>query len=134
MDAGCRGFADIRNDATGSLQEGPFMTNSKTWPALPLSEWPALPLSEWKDTYATLHMWTQIVGKIRLALNPPINHCWGSTLYVTSRRLTTSPIPYKNGTFEIAFDFVEHWLEIVTSRGESRAFRLAPRTVADFYA
>ena len=96
--------------------------------------WPALPLSEWKDTYATLHMWTQIVGKIRLALSPPINHCWGSTLYVTSRGLTTSPIPYKNGTFEIAFDFVAHSLEIVTSQGETRAFRLAPRTVAEFYA
>src|SRR5207253_11196482 len=93
------------------------------------TDWPALPLSEWKDTYATLHMWTQIVGKIRLALSPPINHCWGSTLYVTSRGLTTSPIPYKNGTFEITLDFVAHSLEIVTSRGESRAFRLAPRTV-----
>jgi hypothetical protein len=96
--------------------------------------WPALPLSEWKDTYATLHMWTQIVGKIRLALSPPINHCWGSTLYVTSRGLTTSPISYKNGTFEIAFDFVAHSLEIVTSRGETRAFRLQPCTVAGFYA
>jgi hypothetical protein len=96
--------------------------------------WPALPLSEWKDTYATLHMWTQIVGKIRLALTPPINHCWGSALYVTSRGLTTSPIPYQQGSFEIDFDFVAHILEISTSCGEIRSFRLAPRTVAEFYA
>jgi hypothetical protein len=96
--------------------------------------WPALPLSEWKDTYATLHMWTQIVGKIRLALTPPINHCWGSALYVTSGGLTTSPIPYQQGSFEIDFDFVAHILEISTSRGEIRSFRLAPRTVAEFYA
>jgi Family of unknown function (DUF5996) len=96
--------------------------------------WPALPLSEWKDTYATLHMWTQMVGKVRLALCPPINHYWGSALYVTSRGLTTSPMPYKDGSFEITFDFIAHSLEIATSRGEIRSFRLAPRTVAEFYA
>jgi len=96
--------------------------------------WPALPLSEWKDTYATLHMWTQIVGKIRLALGPDINHFWGSTLYLSSRGLTTSPIPYVQGTFEIVFDFVAHVLEITTSRGETRSFQLEPCTVADFYA
>jgi hypothetical protein len=95
--------------------------------------WPALPLAEWKDTYATLHMWTQIVGKIRLALGPNINHYWGIALYVTSRGLTTSPIPYPKGVFEINFDFVAHALEINTSLGETRAFRLAPRTVAEFY-
>jgi len=96
--------------------------------------WPALPFSEWKDTYATLHMWTQIVGKIRLALCPPINHCWGVALYVTSRGLTTSPIPYQQESFEITFDFVAHTLQILTSRGETRSFRLEPRTVAEFYA
>ena len=96
--------------------------------------WPALRLAEWRDTYATLHMWTQIVGKIRLALGAPINHCWGSTLYVNSRGLTTSAIPYKNGSFEMVFDFVAQELEITTSRGESRSFRLEPRTVANFYA
>ena len=96
--------------------------------------WPALLFAEWKDTYATLHMWTQIVGKIRLALCPPINHCWGVALYVTSRGLTTSPMPYGAGSFEITFDFIAHSLEIATSRGETRAFRLAPRTVAQFYA
>jgi len=97
-------------------------------------DWPALPLAEWKDTYATLHMWTQIVGKVRLALCAPINHWWGSTLYVTARGLTTSPIPYEKGVFEVHFDFIVHALEITTSLGESRAFRLAPRTVAEFYA
>jgi hypothetical protein len=96
--------------------------------------WPALPLGEWKDTYATLHMWTQIVGKVRLALSPQINHWWGSTLYVTTRGLTTSPIPYKKEVFEVNFDFISHTLEIATSLGESRTFRLIPRTVAEFYA
>ena len=95
--------------------------------------WPALPLAEWKDTYATLHMWTQIVGKIRLALSPPINHFWGTTFYVTARGLTTSPMPYAKGTVEINFDFINHALEIVTSLGETRSFRLVPRTVAEFY-
>ena len=95
--------------------------------------WPALPLAAWKDTYATLHMWTQIVGKIRLALGPDINHYWGIALYVTSRGLTSSPIPYPKGVFEINFDFVAHALEINTSLGETRTFRLAPRTVAEFY-
>jgi len=96
--------------------------------------WPALPLAEWKDTYATLHMWTQIVGKVRLALSPAINHFWGTALYVSARGLTTSPIPYAKGVFEINFDFIAHTLEIATSFGETRAFRLVPRTVAAFYA
>jgi hypothetical protein len=95
--------------------------------------WPALPLAEWKDTYATLHMWTQVVGKIRLALSPPINHFWGTTFYVTARGLTTSPMPYRRGTVEIHFNFIAHTLEIVTSLGETRSFRLVPRTVAEFY-
>jgi hypothetical protein len=95
--------------------------------------WPALPFAEWKDTYATLHMWTQIVGKVRLALSPNINHYWGTVLYITSRGLTTSAIPYDEGIFEVQFDFIAHSLEITTSLGECRAFRLAPRTVAAFY-
>jgi Family of unknown function (DUF5996) len=95
--------------------------------------WPALPLAEWKDTYATLHMWTQIVGKIRLALSLPINHFWGTTFYVTARGLTTSAMPYHKGTVEINFDFIAHTLEIETSLGETRSFRLVPRTVAEFY-
>jgi hypothetical protein len=98
-----------------------------------LERWPALPLAEWKDTYATLHMWTQIVGKVRLALSANINHWWGTAFYVTARGLTTSAIPYEKGIFEVHFDFVHHALVIETSLGESRTFRLAPRTVAAFY-
>src|SRR6267154_5753024 len=96
--------------------------------------WPALPLAEWKDTYATLHMWTQIVGKVRLALRPQITKWCGSTLYFTARGLTNSPIPYNKRVFEVSFDFIAHTLEITTSLGESRAFRLVPRTVAEFYS
>jgi len=96
--------------------------------------WPALPLSAWADTYATLHMWTQIVGKVRLALSPLVNHWWEVPLYVTASGLTTSPIPYEKGVFEIEFNFVTHKLEIVTSAGETRIMNLAPRTVADFYS
>jgi Family of unknown function (DUF5996) len=95
--------------------------------------WPELPLAVWKDTYATLHMWTQIVGKVRLALCARTNHWWGTAFYVTARGLTTSAIPYEKGIFEIRFDFVAHCLQIETSLGDSRAFRLMPRTVADFY-
>ena len=96
--------------------------------------WPALPLAQWKDTYTTLHMWTQIVGKIRLALCPPINHFWATALYVSARGLTSSQIPYSNGVFEITFDFIAHTLEIETTRGETRTFPLIPRTVAEFYS
>src|SRR5271167_3557105 len=96
--------------------------------------WPALHLNEWADTCATLHMWTQIVGKVRLALCPQVNHWWEVPLYVSARGLTTSPIPYEQGILEIEFDFVEHNLHIVTSGGESKSIRLEPRTVADFHA
>jgi hypothetical protein len=99
-----------------------------------LDRWPALPLAAWADTYATLHMWTQIVGKIRLALAPPVNHWWHVTLDVTPRGLTTRAMPYGAGSFEIEFDFVEHRLRIETSDGQSRSLELAPQTVADFYA
>jgi len=97
------------------------------------AEWPALPYEEWRDTYETLHMWTQIVGKIRLALSPMVNHWWHVTLYVTPRGLTTSPIPYGNRTFEIDFDFIDHTLAVQTSDGQVRYVGLHPRTVADFY-
>jgi hypothetical protein len=99
-----------------------------------LGFWPELPLEAWKDTYATLHMWTQVVGKIRLALSPKLNHWWEVPLYVTSIGLTTSPIPYEGGIFEIQFDFIHHQLLIRTSQGAERVMALAPRTVADFYA
>jgi hypothetical protein len=94
--------------------------------------WPALPLEEWEATYHTLHMWTQIVGKIRLTLTPLVNHFWNVALYVNTRGLTTSPIPYRGGTFEIQFDFVHHRLEIRTADAE-RAFALEPMSVAAFY-
>ncbi|HWE63494.1 MAG TPA: DUF5996 family protein, partial [Chloroflexota bacterium] len=98
-----------------------------------LDAWPALPLDAWRDTYATLHMWTQIVGKVRMALSPPVNHWWHVTLYVTARGLTTSPIPYGTRTFEVSFDFVDHNLLIQTSEGTSKALGLFPRSVAEFY-
>jgi hypothetical protein len=96
--------------------------------------WPELPLEAWQDTYATLHMWTQVVGKVRLALSPRVNHWWEVALYVSARGLTTSPIPYGDGIFEIQFDFIEHELIIQTSWGASRTMELEPRSVADFYA
>ncbi len=95
--------------------------------------WPSLPLEEWKDTCATLHMWTQIVGKTRLALCPKENHWWHVALYVTARGLTTTPIPHGTRVFEVAFDFVDHRLTLLTSDGETRGIPLGPRSVADFY-
>ena len=97
------------------------------------SMWPPLPYEEWKHTLATLHLWTQIVGKIRLAQTDWTNHSWHVPLYVTSRGLTTSPIPYGTRTFEILFDFLDHELRILTSEGAVESVRLAPRTVADFH-
>lgn len=95
--------------------------------------WPALPLAEWSATRDTLHMWMQIVGKVRLALCPHVNHWWQTPLYVSARGLTTSAIPYSLGNFEAEFDFLDHVLKIATSRGETKTIRLAPRSVADFY-
>jgi enamine deaminase RidA (YjgF/YER057c/UK114 family) len=100
----------------------------------PGDPWPELPLDAWRDTYATLHMWTQIVGKTRLALTPTLNHWWNVPLYVSSRGLTTSAIPCAWRTFEVEFDFLSQTLEIRTSDGASRTLALAPRSVADFYA
>lgn len=95
--------------------------------------WPALPLEEWEDTCHTLHMWTQIVGKVRLGLAPLQNHWWNGALYLTTRGLTTSAIPYKGEAFEIQFDFVHHRLGILTSFGKDQALALEPKTVAAFY-
>ena len=95
--------------------------------------WPALPLAAWKDTYATLHMWTQIVGKVRLALTPKINHWWNVPLYVSARGLTTSVIPHGSRVFDMEFDFVEHKLVIRTNDPATKTVALAPRSVADFY-
>lgn len=95
--------------------------------------WPSVPLEAWNDTYATLHMWTQIVGKTRLALSPFENHWWNVALYTTSRGLTTSPVPFGSHTFTVDFDFVDHSLIIATTDGATRTLRLLPRSVADFY-
>lgn len=95
--------------------------------------WPSLPLQAWRDTCETLHMWTQIVGKVRLAQAPLVNHWWQVPLYVTARGLTTSPIPYGEQVFQIDFDFIDHQLVLSTMRGEQRRIALEPRSVADFY-
>ncbi len=95
--------------------------------------WPSLPLDSWKDTYATLHMWTQIVGKVRLRLTPLVNHWWNVPLYVSARGLTTSQIPYGDKAFEVWFDFIQHRLVVETSGGLTKTMPLDPRSVAEFY-
>ena len=95
--------------------------------------WPALPLAEWEETRATLHMWTQIVGKIRLALAPSCNHWWHVPLYVTTRGLTTSPMPYGTRALEIDFDFLDHQLVLQASDGGRHTVPLTAQSVADFY-
>ncbi len=95
--------------------------------------WPPLPYEAWRDTCQTLHLWTQIVGKVRMELSPFLNHWWHITFYVTPRGLTTSSIPYQGGSFEVTFDFVEHNLFIRTSEGTTKTLPLIPRSVAAFY-
>jgi hypothetical protein len=95
--------------------------------------WPALPLDSWQDTYTTLQLWTQIAGKIRMTLTPRINHFWHSTLYVNTRGLTTSPVPYGGDAFEMQFDFLDHRLDILTAAGRRTSVPLAPQPVAEFY-
>ncbi|MBW4091082.1 MAG: hypothetical protein HIU82_08235 [Proteobacteria bacterium] len=103
--------------------------NDRSTPA----DWPDLPLAGWADTCAALHLWTQVVGKIRLAHAPMVNHWWQVPLYVTCRGLTTSPIPHGGRSFQIDFDFIDHILTIETSAGEIETIALGPRSVADFY-
>ena len=95
--------------------------------------WPALRFAEWQDTLATLHMWTQVVGKIRLAQTPLVNHWWNVPLYVSARGLTTSAMPYRDRIFEIEFDFIDHRLLIECSDGASKTLALRPQSVADSY-
>jgi hypothetical protein len=111
-----------------------FASREKDMATTLVSEWPALPYAAWKDTRDTLHLWTQIVGKIRLALTPWINHSWHVALYLTARGLTTSPIPYDGREFQIDFDFIDHVLWIRTSDGHFRQLMLAPMPVAQFHA
>src|SRR3954451_7497495 len=101
---------------------------------MPGMNWPELPFSAWRETCATLHLWTQIVGKIRLTRTPWLNHSWHVTLYVTSRGLTTSPVPDGSRTFQIDFDFIDHVLRVATSDGAQRQFALAGKSVSSFYA
>jgi hypothetical protein len=96
--------------------------------------WPSLPLDEWSETSATLHMWTQIVGKIRLVQSPWINHSWHATFYVTARGLTTSLVPHGTRMFQIDFDFMNHRLVVQTTDGGVGGFALEPQSVATFYA
>jgi Family of unknown function (DUF5996) len=96
--------------------------------------WPALPIDSWEQSRDTLHMWTQIVGKTRLALSPPLNHSWGVTLYPTATGLTTSLMPYGARGLEVSFDFVRHTLTLQLSSGECRQMALQPRSVADFFS
>ena len=96
--------------------------------------WPPLPYEEWKDTYATLHMWTQVVGKVALARGPRLNHSWGSALQITPRGLSTRPLRHGTRTFTLLFDFVHHALVIETSDGDARSLPLVPCSVADFHA
>jgi hypothetical protein len=105
------------------------MSASSEW-----SAWPAIPVAEWQDTRDSLQLWTQIVGKVRMANTPLINHWWNIPLYVTERGLTTSLIPYDERGFEVTFDLVAHRLDITVTDGSRRAMALEPRSVADFYA
>ena len=102
--------------------------------AVSTGHWPDIPLAAWRDTFATLHLWTQIVGKIRLARSAWLNHSWHTTLYVTSLGLTTSPIPYEGRTFELEFDFTAHRLDIRSSDGRHDEVPLRSQTVATFYS
>jgi len=95
--------------------------------------WPALPLERWKDTCETLHLWTQIVGKVRLTQMPPLNHSWQVTLYVSASGLTTSAIPHGERTFQIDFDFIRHELAVSCADGGAGRFALEPMSVAEFY-
>src|SRR4051794_22368948 len=98
------------------------------------SAWPRLRVAGWAETRETLHMWTQGVGKVRLAYAPMVNHWWQVTLYVSPRGLTTSAIPYRDGAFDIEFDFVDHLLRIRASDGDTRVVALEPKPVARFHA
>jgi hypothetical protein len=95
--------------------------------------WPELPYDAWRETYATLHLWSQVVGKVALALAPPLNHCWGIAFHVTARGLSTRLLPYEARSFTLAFDFIDHALVIDCTDGQTRRLPLEPRSVADFH-
>jgi hypothetical protein len=101
---------------------------------MPNARWPELSYADWKDTYATLHMWLQVAGKVAVAAGPPLNHCWGSAMRVTSRGVTTGVLSHEGRAFSMAFDFIDHRARIETADGDTRTLQLGPRSVADFYA
>src|SRR5512147_3140461 len=101
--------------------------------ALEHPAWPALPYDEWKDTYATLHMWMQVVGKVALAQAPPINHCWGVAFHVTANGFSTQLLPHDARSFAIEFDFVTHQVVVAVSDASSRSLPLVSQSVADFH-
>src|SRR5918912_3463876 len=110
-------------------RETTIMTTQTRPSGTALDVWPALPYAEWQETCATLHMWTQIVGKVKLALTPFLNEWWQVAFYLTARGLTTGFIPYRERAFEVRFDFIDHNLIIETSDGATKALSLLPRTV-----
>src|SRR5947199_6226156 len=117
----------------GNHKEKHVESMSKTQQGNVSENWPALPFEAWRHTCETLHLWTQIVGKVKLELSPSVNHWWHVPLFITPRGLTTSAIPFQGGIFDVTFDFIDHTLRIFTSEGTSRALPLIPRSVAAFY-
>lgn len=115
------------------LGDAPAISEAMASRAIVRDQWPELPQAAWSDTCATLQLWMQVVGKVRLALAPPLNHCWNVTLYPTVRGLTTSPMPYGERMLQIDFDFIDHALLILTSDGGRRSAPLRPMSVAAFY-
>src|SRR5881396_3788321 len=111
-----------------------IITTEDTEKSMTNNHWPELILEEWQDTLATLHMWTQVVGKIRLRQTSLVNHWWNVPLYVSARGLTTTAMPYQDRIFEILFDFIDHKLRIECSDGAAKILDLRPQSVADFYA
>src|SRR5262245_51823934 len=126
-----RRLAKARSRFRSCIACWPSTCNAKDYGMSP-EGWPTLPYDAWKDTYATLHMWSQIVGKIALARAAPLNHSWGIALDVTARGLTTRTLPHGNRSFRVAFDFIDHQLVIEASDGNRRTLPLSPRTVAAF--
>jgi len=116
------------------MQQGQIPPTENTADAPQAEVWPALPQAAWSDTCATLQLWMQVVGKVRMTLTPHLNHTWNVTLYPTVRGLTTGPMPHGSLMLEIKFDFLDHTLIVETSRGERRTLSLKPRTVAEFYS
>src|SRR5580692_10768492 len=109
------------------------MTETNAMPD-PMTQWPDLPLAAWSETCDTLQLWTQIVGKVRIARTPLVNHWWNATFFVTARGLVAPAMPYRERSFDVVFDFTKHRLDIEASDGRVERFDLKPMTVADFYA